>query len=123
MKRIGIVLAIIAGLFALAHLVPTHPVHAQEESNNLYLYIHTATTTAVRDGSGFLDAVNVNGGAGGIVSLYDIAASGCSGTPASGKLAAIASTTIPVTLFYNLRIQNGLCVVTAAATDMTVTYN
>lgn len=87
------------------------------------VYINTATTTTVLAGTGFIDSVTINGGTGGVVTLYDIAGTGCSGTPASGKFAAIASATSPVTLFYNARVTNGLCIVTAAATDLTVTVN
>jgi hypothetical protein len=102
-----------------------HPevVHAQAPNGAQYLWIHTATTTVVRNGVGYLNAVTINGGTGGAVTLYDIASSGCTGTPASGQFATIASATAPVSLIYNISTKNGLCVVTAAATDVTVSYN
>lgn len=86
-------------------------------------YINTATTTSVRNGFGQLYSISINGGTGGAVTLYDIASVGCTGTPASGKFATIASSTAPVTMFYEGSVKNGLCVVTAAATDVTVSWN
>lgn len=90
-----------------------------------YTYIVTATTTAVRSGQGALFNVTINGGTAGIVTLYDIGAAGCTGTPASGKFAIIEAigATNPTTIIYNLRVDNGICVVTAAATDITVVWN
>lgn len=90
-----------------------------------YKYINTATTAIVKPTNGFLHTVTINGGTAGVVSLFDIAASGCAGTPASGKFAAIEtiSATNPTTLHYDIATANGICVVTAAATDVTVSFN
>ena len=107
-------------------LLAVLPLRAQNVSANYqYLYISTATTTAVRDGAGYLSGLTINGGTGGTVTLYDIAASGCSGTPGSGKFATIEAigATNPVSLTYNLHVLKGICVVTAAATDLTITFN
>ena len=98
---------------------------APPASNSAFTYINTATTTVVRGNGGYLNTLTINGGTAGVVTLYDIASSGCTGTPASGKFAAIQAVglTNPVTLVYNLQTKNGICVVTAAATDLTITYN
>lgn len=113
-------------LFALALLLfGCAPLFAQQAVTGRYLYISTSTTTTVNAQSGFLYTVTINGGTPGVITLYDIAGSGCTGTPSSGKLATIETigTTNPVTLTYNLKTNSGLCVVTAANTDLTVTFN
>jgi hypothetical protein len=94
-------------------------------ANGAYKYISTATTTTVKPTNGYLHTVTINGGTAGAVTLYDIAAAGCTGTPASGKFATIETigATNPVTLIYDLATVNGICVVTAAATDVTVSFN
>jgi hypothetical protein len=114
-------------LISLALLASPRPVaHAQAGiAGGAYKYISTATTTTVKNGNGYLSILSVNGGTAGTVSLYDIASSGCTGTPASGKFAAItvSGTFQPVSMFYELNFGNGLCVVTSAATDVTVAFN
>lgn len=118
---------LLASLFALLVAVFFVPVRGQAPpaSNAHYLYIHTAATTIVRGNGGGLHAVTINGGVAGAVTLYDIGSAGCTGTPGSGKFAVIETigATNPVTLLYDLQTANGICVVTAAATDLTVTYN
>jgi hypothetical protein len=111
--------------FATLVFFQTIVAQAPPASNAAYAYIATATTTIVRGNGGFLDTVTINGGTAGVVTLFDIGSAGCTGTPASGKFATIEtiSATNPVTLFYNLQTKNGICVLTAAATDITVTYN
>jgi len=103
------------------------PVFAQgpPASNASYGYIAAAATTAVKPSPGYLHTVTLNGGTPGTVTLYDIAGVGCTGTPASGKFATIETigSTNPVTLTYDLQTKNGICVVTAAATDLTVSFN
>jgi hypothetical protein len=95
-------------------------------ANGNYKYIATATTTNVKPTSGYLHTVTINTGAAGAITLFDIAAAGCTGTPASGKFATIragAATDAPVTVTYDLATVNGICVVTAQATDLTVSFN
>lgn len=129
LKRIGLgmllaVLIILAPLFWLSQSQSN--VHAQSaEGPHGYKYISTATTTPVRNGIGYLSLVTINGGTAGAVTLYDISTDGCSGTPASGKFATIQAiaATNPTSMFYDLTLKSGLCVVTAAATDLTVVFN
>jgi hypothetical protein len=94
-------------------------------SNGNYVYIASATTTTVKPINGYLHTVTINGGTAGVVTLYDVTGSGCTGTPGSGKFATIETigATNPVTLTYDLATKNGICVVTAAATDLTVGFN
>jgi hypothetical protein len=124
MKRTVVLLT---ALIAALALFPRSIAHAQmpPAANGVYKYIATATTTTVKPTSGYLHTVTINGGTAGVVTLYDIAAAGCTGTPASGKFATIETigATNPVTLIYDLATVNGLCVVTAAATDVTVSFN
>lgn len=123
--------AIAVTLFIVAMFViffrTQQPVSAQSETgSSQYLYIHTAATTPIKDGAGFLSGVTLNGGTPGTVTLYDVAAQGCASTPSSGKFATIEATssTNPTSMpFFNLKFTNGLCAVTAAATDATVIYN
>jgi hypothetical protein len=100
-------------------------VQAQGNIPGQFTYISTATTTLAKDQAGYLVGVTINGGTAGVVTLFDIGRTGCTGTPGSGKFATIEtiSATSPVHLAYNLRFTNGLCVLTAANTDLTVTWN
>jgi len=122
MKRIFATL-----LLALAAFLIIRPVVGQgpPASAASYVYINSATTTIVRGNAGFLNTVTINGGVAGVVTLYDIGSAGCTGTPASGKFATIETigATNPVSLLYNLQTKNGICVVTAVATDVTVAYD
>lgn len=129
MKRIAILLTpsfiVLATVLAI---VSGRPIHAQgpPAANGKYKYIATGTTTMVEPVSGYLHTVTINGGTAGVVTLYDIAAAGCTGTPGSGKFATIAALGTGITnetLTYDLATVNGLCVVTAAATDVTVSFN
>jgi len=128
MKKLQLLLAVLLSFFVgfIAHdMMQPQASHAQGAANAQYLYIVTAVTTTVDAQAGFLQTVTINGGVAGTITLYDIAGTGCTGTPASGKFAVIEAigATNPTTLIYNLKTKNGLCIVTAAATDITVTYN
>jgi hypothetical protein len=98
---------------------------APPASGAQYKYINSAATTIVKPTNAYLHAVVINGGTAGVVTLFDIAGNGCTGTPASGKFATIEtiSATNPTTLHYDIALQNGLCIVTAAATDLTISFN
>jgi hypothetical protein len=111
-------------LIAVQHIFPPPSVQAQQ-SGHQGKHVATAVTTPVKDGLAFLNSVTINGGTAGVVTIYDIAASGCTGTPGSGTIAVIEAigATSPVTLFYDIRLTNGLCIVTAAATDLTLSYD
>lgn len=76
----------------------------------------TATATVVKSGPGFLHEILVLGGTLGNVTVYD-------STTASGNV--IVPTVTPVqggALIRDVAFQNGLTIVTAAATVLTVSY-
>lgn len=108
-------------LLALTFALPAFP----QSTSGHKAYISTQTTTTVTAQSGFLISVTINGGTPGVVTLFDIGSAGCTGTPGSGKFATIVAqaATTAITLNYNVIITNGICVVTAAATDLTVVFN
>lgn len=96
-------------------------------SSASYAYISSTATSIVKATPGFLHTVTINGGTAGAVTLYDIGSAGCTGTPGSGKFATIeaipASGSSPLTLTYDVHTLNGICVVTAANTDLTLSFN
>lgn len=89
-----------------------------------YFEIDAPGTTAVKGSGGILHKIVVNTPAAGSIAVYDIASAGCSGTPASGELARVTlnSTSEPVSLAYDLKTANGICVVTSASADVTVVF-
>lgn len=124
-KNLGI-FAVAAVAMILIQPLATHVLaQSTPAANGVYKYIAAATTTTVKPTNGYLHTITINGGTAGVVTLYDINGVGCTGTPASGKFATIETigTTNPVTLIYDLATTNGICVVTAAATDLTVSFN
>ena len=78
--------------------------------------IATATTTLVKTGVGFLGHIVVNGGTMGSITVYD-------GIDATGTaIATVASPSAGMVLPYGCVFNVGLCIVTAAATNITVCY-
>lgn len=88
-------------------------------------YINSATTTNVignaSDASCVLHTITINGGTAGTVTVYD---DSNGGTTAARRMAIIETigATNPVTLIYDAIMNNGITIVTAAATDVTVTW-
>ena len=78
--------------------------------------IKTATTTNVKTRNGILKRIVVNTTAAGAVTIYDsLTASGS--TIATFPISAVAGT-----YEYDARFVNGLTIVTAAASDITVVF-
>ena len=78
--------------------------------------IVTAATTLVKTGMGFLGQIIVNGSTMGAVTVYD-------GVDVTGtKIATIDAPTAGMVLPYGCVFKVGLCIVTAAATDITACY-
>lgn len=78
--------------------------------------ITSATTTVVKSGSGRLARITINTTAAGAITVYD-------NTAASGtKIATLPSSAVVGTYEYGGRFALGLTIVTAAASDITVTY-
>ena len=78
--------------------------------------IATATTTLVKSGAGSLASITVNGGTMGSITVYD------SLTAAGTKIATVAAPVAGMVLPYGVRFKTGLTIVTAEATDLTVSY-
>lgn len=86
------------------------------KNHNSYRYISTADTTVVKTGAGTLHRLIVTGGTAGTIVVYD-------NTAASGNIiASFASTAAASSYEFNVDFTVGLTVVTAAATNVTVSY-
>lgn len=81
-----------------------------------YSNITSATTTTVKSGAGFVHAITVNTTAAGTITVYDNTAG--SGT----KIATFKASVVEQTFFLNASFGTGLTIVTAAASDVTVSY-
>ena len=77
--------------------------------------IASATTTVI-GGPGILHSIVINTTAAGTITIYD-------NTAASGtKIATIKASAVEGTYLYDVRCRTGLTIVTAAASDITVSY-
>jgi len=84
--------------------------------NYTYNNITSATTTVVKSSAGVLHAITVNATAAGAITIYD-------NTAASGsKIATLKASIGENTYVYDVTFGNGLTIVTAAASDITVSY-
>lgn len=81
-----------------------------------YRNITTAATTQVKGRSGILKRITVNTTAAGAITVYD------STTGAGSTIATFPISATVGTYDYNARFLNGLTIVTAAASDITVIY-
>lgn len=86
------------------------------ENRYNYRNITTATTTTVKSTSGFLHAITVNTTAAGTIIIYDNTSAAA---PIIGTLKASVGEN---TYTYNVAFSTGLTIVTAAASDITVSY-
>lgn len=82
-----------------------------------YNNISTATTTTVKSGVGVLHAITINTTAAGAITVYDNTAG--SGT----KIATFPSSAVVGTYLFDVAFTTGLTIVTAAASNITVSYN
>ena len=76
----------------------------------------TTVSTVIKSGNGVLHAIVINTGAAGIVTIYDNTAG--SGT----KIATLKTGITERTLIYDLKFDNGLYVIPAAAVNVTYIY-
>jgi len=93
--------------------------------SNQYTHITGTTATVVKGTAGVLHVVSINSAnaVAGTVSLFDLAAASCTGTPATNTVAVIttpASTTALPPFVYDVNFLNGICVKASAAMDITV---
>ena len=96
-----------------------------DSTSNASSNIVTNTTTAVKATGGVLNHIIVNSaGTGSTVALYNIASAGCTGTPGSGFVGTLATTTAFSALEYDHTFTLGICAVTAgaAAANISVLY-
>ena len=78
--------------------------------------ISTATTTTVKSGSGHLHSIVLGATAAGTITIYD-------NTAASGTIIGVLKASIVEgTYLFDCQFTTGLTIVTAAASDLTVTY-
>lgn len=86
--------------------------------NNIYSYtnIASATTTAIKSGQGVLRSITVNTTAAGAITVYD-------NTSATGtKIATLKASIAEQTFTFDAAFITGLTIVTAAASDITVSW-
>jgi hypothetical protein len=106
-------------------------IRAQQGSTQLPSYpigVHISTTSAtvVKGTPGTLHTITFGtDGASAVVTVYDIAAAGCTGTPASGAQLIItlpASGGLPGSLLLDKQFTYGICIQSAtAASDINAT--
>lgn len=88
---------------------------------NLYTHITGTTATAVNASAGILHTITVNLGAAGTISVFDLTAASCTGTPTTPLIAKITATATTLQTFtYDILATNGVCVQASVAMDLTV---
>lgn len=81
-----------------------------------YARISTATTTTVKSGAGFLHTITIGKTAAGDITIYD-------NTAGSGTVIALLKASIAEQTFtFDVAFATGLTIVTAGASDITVSY-
>lgn len=90
----------------------------------LYNHITATTATVVKGTPGALTKIAINTPAAGTISVFDLAAAGCTGTPSTNVVAVITSGASDVarTIPFDAYLHNGICVKTSVAMDLTVVY-
>lgn len=81
-----------------------------------YEYIASAKTTQVKSSAGFLHSITVNSTAAGTIKVID----GTSGSTAN--IATLKASVGEGTYTYDVEFSTGLRIITAAASDITVSY-
>jgi len=81
-----------------------------------YTYINTATTTQVKIGRGTLKQIIVNATAAGSIGLID------NTTGTTVNIGLLKASIVEGSYGFNLEFINGLRIVTAGASDITVVY-
>jgi hypothetical protein len=119
------VLLLTAILAFCAWSVGNHPpsVSAQLGASSGFSFAHitTAVNTQVSAGQVTFHTLVINGGTAGAITVVDTSAANCTG----GKTIAVIATLTgasAATLAYDIQTVNGLCITTAAASDVTVTF-
>jgi hypothetical protein len=85
--------------------------------------ITTTTATAVKATAGVVHTLTVNTGGAGTIILFDLAAAGCTGTPATNQKATITATATTLQTFtYDMNFLNGICAKSSVAMDYTISF-
>lgn len=112
MKRIAAVLfLLLASAFAQNNV-----------SRYNYTPISTATSLSIATKPTELHSITINGGTAGTVTIVDSTSATCSGGTTIATIAALGTGVTNETLTYDVLTQNGLCITTAAATNLTVSW-
>lgn len=89
---------------------------AKVEQRGSYAHIASATTTVVKSGAGFVHSITVNTTSAGAITVYD-------NTAGSGTVIAVLKASIvEATYALDVSFSTGLTIVTAGASDLTVSY-
>jgi hypothetical protein len=82
-----------------------------------YVNISSATTTVVKSGQGFFNALVINTVVASAITIYD-------NTSAAGqKIATLAASAPAGTYKYEVKFSTGLTILTAGASDLTVSFS
>ncbi len=118
--RIAILETVLVAVIAF-FAVWERPANAQLAGSVGFVYtpITTATNTQVKSGAATFHSIVINGGTlTGVITVVDTAASNCTG---GVTIATIAQPQVAGQVYtYNAQTANGLCITTAAATNLTV---
>ena len=89
-----------------------------------YAHITGTAATELKGGwPGYVHSIAINTGAAGTISLFDLSAANCTGTPSSGTVAVATVTASSLqTLAYDVNFLTGICIKASAAMDLTVSY-
>ena len=90
------------------------------ETPGEYAYISTATTTDVKSSAGVLVSVIMNDANSGTITIYDDTTGGT--TTPIGVIGPASASRPATPLYYNIRMNNGIQVVTSSADDVTVVF-
>lgn len=86
-----------------------------------YTHITGTTATVIKGTLGVVHTVAINTGAAGTVSLFDLPAASCTGTPSTNTVAVITAVSGTLQTFtYDANFLNGICLKASAAMDLTV---
>ena len=86
-------------------------------------HITGIAATAVKATGGLLHTLSINTGAAGTISLFDLPAASCTGTPGTNTIAVITATaTTSESFIYDTNFVQGICVKASVAMDLTVAY-
>jgi hypothetical protein len=90
-----------------------------------YQYNHVVGTTAttIKAVPGIVHTLSINTGAAGTVSLFDLPAASCTGTPATNQVAIVTATATTLqTFIYDAQFLQGICAKASVAMDYTVSF-